>query len=106
MMDGERCRDRDRRRQAIRAGKLNGIDYVEVDDKQTTLTVYFLGSAPKLEKENIRIDGGRRVRGIRITGLQTCVKQDPRADECVKIAVDRPGDFSTYTLRLVKPDAH
>ncbi|MEK6374876.1 MAG: putative baseplate assembly protein [Acidobacteriota bacterium] len=110
---GEICADKAARRRAIRkhagaGGKhdLNGIDYLEVDEEsQKVLTVYFLGRAPKLTKANVRIDGGRRVRNIHVTGIHVCHPANPRADGCVQITVDRPGDFSTYTLRLVQGDA-
>lgn len=107
------CRDRDVRRRDIRnhtneSGDhdLNGIDYLEVDEKQTTLTVYFLAQVPSdLTKENVRIDGGRRIRNIKVEGIERCHPKDPRVDGCLRIHVDRPGDFSTYTLRLVKTNA-
>lgn len=107
------CRDKDVRRRDIRnhtneSGDhdLNGIDYLEVDEKQTTLTVYFLTQVPSdLTKENVRIDGGSRIRNIKVVGIERCHPKDPRVDGCMRIHVDRPGDFSTYTLRLVKTNA-
>ena len=46
------CQD-DQRREQVRAHRgpngrrdLNGLDYVEVDDDQTTLTAYFIGKLP------------------------------------------------------------
>jgi hypothetical protein len=110
--NAEICRDQERRRQDIRkhtvAGKhdLNGIDYLEVDDQQTTLTVYFIGAAPaNLSKNNIRIDGGIRIRNIKVQDIHRCDPRDPRADGCLQVEVDRSGDFSTYTLRLVNVNA-
>src|ERR1043165_1951166 len=96
--DASNCRDTARRRRQIRAHKpeLNGIDYIEVDETQTVLTVYFLGRAPKLTAANVRIDGGLRIRNIHATQINVCKPHSPRADECVRITVDRPGDFSTY----------
>jgi predicted phage baseplate assembly protein len=107
------CRDYDRRRQDIRkhtdaTGErdLNGIDYLKVDESQTTLTVYFLGPvAESVKANNIRIDGGVRIRNIKVVNLHRCDPKDPRVDGCLQIQVDRPGDFSTYTLRLVNSDA-
>ena len=107
------CRDKDVRRREIRnhtdaAGDrdLNGIDYLEVDEKQTTLTVYFLAQVPEsITKENVRIDGGRRIRNIRVEWIDRCDPKDLRVDGCLRVHVDRPGDFSTYTLRLVKTNA-
>lgn len=106
------CRDRDKRRHDIRnhtdqAGDydLNGIDYLKVDDKQTTLTVYFLGQTPAdITERNVRIEGGRRIRNIQVKRLDRCDPKDPRLDGCLRIEVDRPGDFSTYKLCLVETD--
>lgn len=95
------CRDH-LRRAAVRAASLNGLDYVEVSEDQRTLTVFFLGKAPTdISVENVRIDGGRRVRDVHV--LKVKVNRDARRgrDDSMDIVVDRPGDFSTYTLRLV-----
>jgi len=95
------CRD-DRRRHAVRRRDWNGLDYLEVSDDQRTLTVYFLGVAPEgLTAENVRITGGRRIRDIRVLKVTTCPPQDEERDNCIVVRVDRPGDFSTYTLCLV-----
>jgi len=95
------CRD-DRRRRAVRRRDWNGLDYLEVSDDQRTLTVYFLGVAPKgLTAENVRITGGRRIRDIQVVEATTCPPQDEERDNCIVVRVDRPGDFSTYTLCLV-----
>jgi predicted phage baseplate assembly protein len=102
------CRDVSRRRKAIREHEpeLNGIDYLEVDESQTILTVYFIGGTPRsLTKNNVRIDGGRRVTGIRVTEIRFCDPGDARSDGCLQVLVDRFGDFSTYTLRLVEAGA-
>jgi predicted phage baseplate assembly protein len=107
----ERCRDKDRRRRDIRAHEpharaWNGIDYLEVDDTQKILTVYFLGPVPEaITKANVRIDGGRRVRNIQVVDVRICESGDPRADGCLQVFVDRPGDYSTYTLRVVESNS-
>lgn len=109
----EVCRDQEKRRRDIRehtdeTGErdLNGIDYLEVDEKQTTLTVYFLGKTPdNVTENNVRLDGGRRIRNIRVKRIYRCDPEDPRVDGCLRVEVDRPGDFSSYTLRLVETDA-
>ncbi|GAB4205493.1 MAG: hypothetical protein OHK0022_31650 [Roseiflexaceae bacterium] len=99
------CND-ERRRMAVRRADLNGIDYVEVSDDQRTISVFLLGKAPQdVTVANIRIDGGRRVTGIRVVDLRLCIEDDPDLDDCLRVVVDRPGDFSTYTLRLVNADA-
>lgn len=110
----ELCRDQSERRRDIRnhtnaAGKrdLNGIDYLKVNEQQTILTVYFLGHAPpNITENNVRIDGGARIRDIKIKRIQQCNPKDPRVDGCLQIEVDRAGDFSAYTLRLVNTNAH
>ncbi|HEV7858526.1 MAG TPA: putative baseplate assembly protein, partial [Pyrinomonadaceae bacterium] len=108
------CLDAAQRRRDLRAhttdgvSDLNGLDYLEVDESQTVLTVYFLEKAPHgLTENNVRIDGGTRIRNIKVVphGITTCEMTDPRVDDCMQITVDRPGDFSTYTLRLVNTNA-
>lgn len=95
------CVGEGRRREVRRRGS-NGLDYLEVSDDQLTLTVTFLGKAPdEVELANVRIDGGRRVQGIRVVGVRLCREEDPDLDDCMQVDVDRPGDFATYTLRLV-----
>ncbi len=98
------CQD-ERRRHAVRAATLNGLDYLEVSDDQRRLTVYFLGKAPEgLVKDNVRIKGGRRIRNIQVVDLQIMRQQDPARDDCMEVVVDQPGDFSTYSLCLVDLD--
>ena len=107
MNSQENCRDRSERRRLIRARaegghEPNGIDYVEVEENQKVITVFFLNQAPRdIEARHVRITGGVRVRDIRVTGLTLCEVEDPDRDDCMKVSVDRAGDFSTYTLRLV-----
>jgi predicted phage baseplate assembly protein len=113
MKSSELCRDHQDRRRDIRnpnnasGGRdLNGIDYLEVDERQTILTVYFIAQAPAdISKNNVRIDGGIRIRNIQVKEIHRCNPDDPRVDGCLQVEVDRPGDFSTYTLRLVNTDA-
>ncbi len=96
------CRE-DLRRPAVRAHRLNGLDYLEVSDDQRTLTVYFLGKAPtSLEAANVRIDGGLRIKDISVTRVHVHRSSDPEVDDHLDVTVDRPGDFSPYTLRMVE----
>ncbi len=87
--------------------KLNGIDYIEVASAdQKTLKVFFLHNlpgqpspvppaGPALTKANIVIEGGARVRDIK-------VDSDPvAANDVLTITVNETGDYSTYTLRIV-----
>jgi predicted phage baseplate assembly protein len=109
MKTSEICQDQSIRRRLIRAHTndegehdLNGIDYLEVDESQRILTVFFLGKAPeKIRKRNVRVEGGTRIRGIRVEAIRLCRIDDPERDDCLKVFVDQPGDFSIYTLRLV-----
>jgi len=112
------CRDDGERRRLARGGKdaeerlrrapgapLNGLDYVEVSDDQVHLTVFFLEKAPQgITASHFRIDGGRRVRGIRVVDVKIHRSDDPEQDDSVTVIVDRPGDYSTYTLCVVEVD--
>jgi hypothetical protein len=99
------CRDDAPRRKLARSAPLNGLDYLEVSDDQRRLTVFFLGRAPSwITPRHLRIDGGRRVRGIRVLDVKIRRSEDPERDDCMTVSLDRPGDFSTYTLCVVALD--
>ena len=109
--------DDDARREAVRAKpELNGLDYVEVGDDRTTLTVYFLGKAPqeldarqgesadeyaRRVKRYWQIVGGARIRDIQVVDVEVTRNDDPELDDYAVVRVDHPGDFSTYTLQVV-----
>ncbi len=102
------CRD-DARREAVRARpELNGLDYVEVGDDQITLTVYFLGKAPqsltKGATQFMRVEGGRRIRNIKVIDLDVVRDPDPEFDDYAVLRLDKAGDFSTYILQLIGID--
>lgn len=109
MKSYEDCRDHTERRRLIRAhtneegaSDLNGIDYLEVNESQHILTLFFLGKAPtEIRKRNVVIEGGARIRDIEVVKIRLCRIDDPERDDCLKVFVDKPGDFSTYTLKLV-----
>ncbi|HMQ56816.1 MAG TPA: putative baseplate assembly protein, partial [Anaerolineae bacterium] len=102
------------RRQAV-AGqpKLNGIDYLEVGPDQTTLTLFFihdLAAFPSLSHDNVIISGGARIKGailesalvpgeLRVVAVSAAGRQ-------LTVTVNTPGDFSTYTLRLIQSPAN
>jgi hypothetical protein len=101
---GLTCKE-ERRRDKVRAADLYGFDFVEIGEKQTDLAVTFLGKAPpNIERGNVRISGGRRIRDIVVTDLRVVRQRDPTLDDRLEVTVDKPGDFSTYSLRLVKLD--
>lgn len=88
---------------------VNGIDWLEVDPAdQRTLHVRLIHplpgeangvpAAPALATENLVIEGGVRVRGIKVTGIAP-------AGKVLTLTVDRTGDFSRYTLRLIAPSS-
>ncbi|MFF7726589.1 putative baseplate assembly protein [Streptomyces sp. NPDC008001] len=91
--------DDERRRASLRRAGLAGIDSVTVDADQHGITVTLFGAVPPgIDRHSFRIDGGRRVTGIRIVAatLHGCADGDPVTD--VHLALDRRGDISTYRL--------
>ncbi|MCD4843352.1 MAG: baseplate J/gp47 family protein [Methanosarcinales archaeon] len=102
------CSNEHRRTLVAKDDKLNGIDYLEVQDKpdmpieqrQCTLFVHFIKKLEStLTRENIHIEGGERIRDISINN-------DPSInDNVLVVQVNKPGDFSTYMLRLVDKSA-
>jgi hypothetical protein len=98
------CLD-ERRRLDARRSHWNGIDYVEVDDDQLRLCVRFLEHVPEdVVQANVVIRGGERIQDIRVVDVNVRRSADPELDDCLEVAVDRAGDFSTYTLALVEVD--
>jgi hypothetical protein len=100
------CRE-ERRREDVRKATLLGIDFVEVDPAavppQTVLQVFFLGKMPDdVQPPNVTIAGGSPVRVKSVH--YPAGKGDATLDDWMEVTVDRPGDFSTYTLALVKLD--
>ncbi|MBV9992213.1 MAG: putative baseplate assembly protein [Alphaproteobacteria bacterium] len=93
------------RRQDVRDAQLYGFDYVEVDEDQRTLEVFFLGRAPAgVEMANVRITGGRKIRDIEVTAMKIVRQRDPSLDDTMEVSLDKYGDFSVYTLSLVALD--
>ena len=99
------CKD-EQRRQKVRAQRRNGLDYVEVSDHtQTVLCVHFLGPVPcHLSEKNIRIQGGQRIQNIQVVSISPRSPQQTTSDNCLKVTVNKPGDFSSYTLQVVADD--
>ncbi|MFB8789825.1 MAG: hypothetical protein U7123_13465 [Potamolinea sp.] len=99
------CKNEQRRHRVRKHQNLNGLDYLEVSDDQRTLTVYFLGKAPQvIFKENVSITGGRRIRDLRVIAVEIQRQEEQDLDDYLEVVIDRPGDFSTYTLSLVQLD--
>ena len=94
------CKD-DQRRDRVWNSKFFGLDYLEVSPDQLRLTVYFLGRAPQdISPANVKIEGGERITGIQVTGVEVRRAEDLSLDDSMIVRVDRPGDFSTYRLCL------
>jgi hypothetical protein len=99
------CRDPDRREAVRLDRRLYGLDYLEVGPDQLTLEVFFLGKAPgRLEERNLRIEGGERITGIEVVALRIERFREAELDDHMVVTVDRAGDYSTYTLRVVARD--
>ena len=114
------CCDERRRSAVLDHSTLNGIDFLEVKDdpadppdkRQRTLFLHFLKDLGpgQLKKENIRIDGGERIKGIAVTsaaaGATSPPSSPPTARNVLIVVVSEAGDFSTYTLSLVQDATH
>lgn len=121
------CCDDTKRRNAVKAHPtLNGIDFLEVLDdhddafseRQRTLFVHFIDKDTvegrqsladlfsQLRVENVRIEGGERIRDIFVTSISTSVSSPPTSPpgpaNVLTVRVSKAGDFSPYTLRFVK----
>ncbi len=102
----------DPRRDAVRRFRgRTGLDFVEVSADQRTLFVYFLGKLPPEFVQDgpelldhLRLEGGSRVTDIRILDVDPHISDDPEVDDWLEVRLDRYGDFSRYTLRLVDID--
>ena len=107
----------DQRRNTVRVGCYNGIDYAELllDEQgavqldaegRPTLRVAFLGKltpeqGEPFTKEHLRIEGGRRVANLRVVELRFIRARDAERDDLAELVLDRLGDQSPYTLRLL-----
>lgn len=107
------CCDDERRRTAVRNHPtINGIDFLEVlddpqddvADRQRKLFVHFIKSVSPgaIKVENVRIEGGERIRNITVTSVVSGQSSSPpQGSDVLIVEVSEHGDFSTYTLRLV-----
>ena len=99
------CRDDRPRRAAARAAGRNGLDVVEVDAERARLTVLFLTAPPRpeggLRPGHFALEGGRPGNQVRVVDVRTSRVREPGLDECAVLTLDRAGDGTSYTLRLV-----
>lgn len=117
------CCDQRRRNATAAHPTLNGIDYLEVIDneaipkelRQRTLLLYLLKPVPEtLTREQVRIEGGARIRDIGCEWVAPAASAPdfltaeererynalPNAERILVVRTDRYGDHSIYTLRL------
>jgi hypothetical protein len=106
------CNDEERRNTLRDHPTLNGIDYIEVvtappGDNQRALQVHFITKKKAEHKtalsnmldtiaaadSKVTIEGGVRIQNIKVTSVE-------RKGNRLEVRVDKPGDFSTYTLKI------
>ena len=118
------CCDKRRRNELDQHPTLNGIDYLEVLDRdaptgsprQRTLLVRCLKMVSGLTRENVRIEGGERITSIDVewafpvpeipasllnAAEQTFLSQLDEPDHVLVVRTSVAGDFSRYELALV-----
>ena len=94
-----------RRQRLFNNPRWNGVDFLEVSDEKRSLCVHFFGAIPEgITVANVRIEGGRRIREIRVVRVEIDRADDPDLDDCLRIELDKVGDFSTYRLCFVERD--
>jgi hypothetical protein len=95
----EHCRD-DQRRIEVRRHELNGIDSVDVTgDQRVLVVVLFRSLRHPLTPKHVSVEGGVRIRGIRVVEVRGA-QAEPGREDAIEVIVDRAGDLSTYTLRI------
>ena len=102
-MNGLICNNEYRREKVRLHQQLNGLDFLEVSADQLTLTVHFLGKAPvDLDENQVRIEGGRRIRDIQVRTVDVIRQKSIEFDDTMEVVVGKRGDFSNYSLRVVE----
>lgn len=81
---------------AVRAGgRLNGIEFLEVDPDGSTLRVQLILPSTGLTPDNVRIDGGERIPIVAVKAVHS------GPGNVLVVQTRGPSDFSYYTLHLV-----
>lgn len=107
-----RCKNQQRAKDIIGKAGFNGIDYLEVSGDQKTLRVYCVNDLALPYAGAAVITGGVRVQGAMLAeaspgGERIAIDGDLRVTnitaggKVLTVAVNQPGDFSQYTLRLI-----
>ncbi|MGW1273514.1 hypothetical protein ACWD5A_33520, partial [Streptomyces sp. NPDC002491] len=85
-----------------------GIHEVRTHTDRRTLTVTFFGVLPSgMDRTRFVVEGGRRVVGVRVLRVVPVAgPEDDGAGTRLRLTLDRPGDDSTYRLRLLGRGFH
>jgi len=109
------CSEQLRLRVVKQAGKLNGIEYLEVAEagpvQRTLLVRLLLKPIAPIKAEEVTIDGGERIPRVLVQWVATAdslpAGEDPaivagldKPDHVLVVRTVEPGDFSYYTLRI------
>jgi hypothetical protein len=92
------CSDDARRAKVAASATLNGIDYLEVSQDQKTLRLFLLHAMPAngyglpADPSKVTIEGGVRIKNIKVVEVRRAT------GTLLEVDVDRPGDFSPYSL--------
>ena len=99
-----RCKNQARRKKVEESAIIDGIDFLEVSADELTLSVHMLHPRPsvsgtqpdlsKLSPNNFLIQGGVRIRNPKVTSVSA-------SDNIITVKVEKAGDFSTYSLRIL-----
>jgi hypothetical protein len=120
MQLAQHCGTEERRQRVLASAKqigglaLNGLDFLEVldadaptpADRQKLIDLTFLkpdgvtgGGQPLLAPGNFVITGGVRIKDVRVTAVAAGADA-----KTLRLTLNAFGDFSAYSLRLVRPD--
>lgn len=121
------CCDNRRRELVLASDDWNGIDFIEVLDRETpdgtprqrTLLLRFLKTAPDLTLDNLELTGGERITNVGVewitradapdltlidpieVGIVAYLAALPDPDQVLALRTTSNGDYAQYTLRLV-----
>lgn len=97
---------RDRTAAILKSTALNGIDFVEIaSENQRRLNVHFLNKVALRPTDGVppvTITGGETIPTVSVLTREWA--KDAQDRPLLRLTVDAPGDFSTYTLSIDSPD--
>lgn len=99
------CSDQQRRNLILQTPKINGLDYIEIlgpvgCGNQLALTFLKDARSLALTADNIQLTGDT---ALQVTGIQPATNDDPLT---ITVDLSGSGDFSPYTLTLVRNTAN